>query len=293
MSWKMDGPPKVKKLTKSLAQRYSGMPGVPHDRPFRPSLADALRIAFENKKFRTCEWAECYCKETKQTYRVNGKHSSTVLSELNGTFPKDLHVVCEKYICDDLEDVAQLYSTFDTRISARTTGDINRIYAAVCPELDEVSPRSVNLTITGVTYYLWGDDGTRHPAEDRARLIVSNTEFAQWLDNLCGHGDAAEVKHIKRGPVAAAMYATWLKSKKAATEFWEAVRDASAAKNDDPSRKLEKLLRASHVRGVSRTAKVLSSKEMYSRCIQAWNAFRKGTPTDLRYYEDKPAPLAV
>jgi hypothetical protein len=84
MSWKMIGEPKTRKLTKGLAEEFAGMPPAPHDRPLNSTRCAVLKTAFDLGKFRTCEWAKAYCEETKTTYRINGKHTSTVLASYNG-----------------------------------------------------------------------------------------------------------------------------------------------------------------------------------------------------------------
>src|SRR5689334_994497 len=138
MAWKMIGEPKTRKLTRALAEEFSGMTPAPHDRPLNSTRCGIIRKALELGKFRTCEWAKAHCAQTKQTYRINGKHTSTTLCQMNGEFPNKLSVIVEEYECETLEDVAALYCTFDTRSSARTTGDINLIYSACCDELDGV-----------------------------------------------------------------------------------------------------------------------------------------------------------
>ena len=95
------------------------MDGCPHDRPMNDRRIAYLDSALREGQWRPPHWATAYCKADKKTYRVNGKHSSTVLSLANGHFPKGTGIIFEHYECDTLEDMAKLYASFDRRESAR------------------------------------------------------------------------------------------------------------------------------------------------------------------------------
>lgn len=293
MSWKMIGEPKVRKATRTLAEEFAGMTASPHDRPLNATRAGVIRVAFEKEKFRTCEWATAYCEQTKQTYRINGKHTSTVLASMNGEFPKNLSVIVESYKCDTLEDVASLYSTFDTRASVRSTGDINMIYAAICDSLSDVSSRIINFTVSGVAYAIWEDGMHSRSAEERAQLIVSHDDFCLWFNGIMTGTDGSSVNHIKRAAVVAAMLKAWQKSKSAATEFWVAVRDETGNKPDCPDRKLAKFLQTSRIAMSSSTSATRAGRrETFVKCLHAWNAWRSGEATGLKFYPNSKTPAA-
>jgi hypothetical protein len=291
MSWKMTGEPKTRKLTRSLAEEFTGMTPAPGDRPINATRSAVLKRAFDTKQFRTAEWAVAYCEATKQKYRVNGKHTSTILSQTNGDFPKNLSVIVEEYHCDTLDDVAALYATFDTRVSARTTGDINHIYAGIVPELSEVTGKEINTVISGISFAIWETAYSSHPVEERAQLIVAHADFGLWFSNLLkGHPNSAR-NTLTRVAVAAAMFRTWTKSKVAASDFWGAVRDESDTKPSDPTRKLAKFLTS--VRLASRStfkSTSVSSREIFVKSIHAWNAWRDNTATDMKYYPASKTP---
>ncbi len=48
-------------------------------------------------------------------FRMNGQHSSAVLSELNGQFPEGLKVHLDSYEVDTKEGLALLFRQFDSR----------------------------------------------------------------------------------------------------------------------------------------------------------------------------------
>ena len=295
MAWKMIGKPQVRKATKSLADEFAGMTPAPNDRRIGPQRSAIIKRAFDMKKFRTCEWATAYCAETKQTYRVNGKHTSNVLAAMNGEFPKDISVIVENYHCDTLEDVAGLYATFDIRACGRSTGDINRSFAASVPEIAEVSGRIINLCVTGISYALWEETYCSHPPEDRAQLVIANKAFVLWLDDLIGHCDTKKIRFLMRSPVVASMYSSWKKSHTAATEFWTEVRDETGTKPDMATRRLAKFLisGALHHRKNNPDRKSILSREMLVKCIHFWNAWRRKETTTAPYFADAKTPTLL
>jgi hypothetical protein len=197
--------------------------------------------------------------------------------------------------------MADLYSQFDSKVSARTAGDVYYTFAASDPLLAGVSRHLVNLAAAALDYALRadGEDVRRRP-EDKGRLLLEHAEFVLWLAELLGQkgrsGNGVErgnSKHITRSPAAAAMFKTWQRAKKDATAFWLEVRDESAPEPKAPSRVLARYLRdvvLTGGRGTRQGAKVATDREVLVRCLQGWNAWRKGEPTELRYYADKPVP---
>ncbi len=57
MAWKMIGEPKTRKVTRGLADEFSGMTPAPHDRNIKPDLSAVLKREIDRGTFRTCEWA--------------------------------------------------------------------------------------------------------------------------------------------------------------------------------------------------------------------------------------------
>lgn len=291
--WTVKSQPKSVKLNHALAKRFDEMKPAPSDRPLRGSRVLGLRNIIANGEFRTCEWASAHCKETGETYRINGKHTSSVFASMNGDAPKNVNVLISEYECDTLEDVAKLYCSFDTRQAARSTGDINRIYSATNPSLSEIPLRIISLAVTGIAYEMYEDQYHHKTPEDRAILMTDNPDYVVWLSGIVKDNKDC---NLKRGAVAAAMFKTFKRSKSDSTKFWEMVRDGSGEKPTSPDRILSRMLDKSSVmrgRGVDTKKKAMASREMYVKCIHAWNAWRKSEPTDLKYYINSKTPAAV
>jgi hypothetical protein len=291
MGWRHIDKPQCIKCTKALVAEFAGMEPAPNDRELRPKRQSFIKSEVEKNTFRLAGFASCKCKETGKLYRVNGKHTSMVLSELNGHFPKELFATVERYEADTLRDVAELYSTYDRRESIRTTNDINKAFAAANPDLAEIQPRILSLAVTGMSYSLWEDGYSMKPVDVRAALALDNPTFVMWLYFLFGESCGQQFKMLRRGAVVAAMFGTWKKAPKKAEEFWQAVRDEAIANRDDPTRTLARYLREAVVRTLRRgNGTSETSHAMYSKCIHAWNAWRGGEATSLKYYADKPTP---
>lgn len=300
MGYELVGTPKTEKVTQSLAARFRDMDPVPHDRPLNPKRVEAYRKMLAAGLFRPVQWATVHCNETQATYRVNGKHTSNLFAEYE-ELPQAVHATIEHYHCDDLDDVARLYATFDSRTQVRTTNDINRAFAAIDPELAEIPTKIINLCVTGISYSLHGDHYKNLGAAERAEALLDadNKQFIAWVSSILGANNDS-TRLLWRGPVVAAMCATFRKSKKAANEFWMAVRDGSGATPKTPDRVLNRFLLSRTVShggmsasGRSSSKTVCHAREMFVKCIHAWNAWRRDTPTDLKYHAQAKIPAAV
>jgi hypothetical protein len=302
MAYELVGTPKTEKVTQSLAVKFRDMDPVPHDRPLNPKRVEAYRKMLNAGLFRPVQWATVHCNETQATYRVNGKHTSSLFAEFE-KMPQDVHATIEHYHCDDLDDVARLYATFDSRTQVRTTNDINRAFAAVDPELSLVPTKIVNLCVTGVSYSRNGDNSRHRTAAERAECLleVDVKSFVAWVHEMLGSNNESS-RHLWRGPAVAAMCDTYKKSRKASSEFWMAVRDGTGATPKTPDRVLHRFLLTKTVnhggmatggRTPGSRNSMCGAREMYVKCLHAWNAWRRDTTTDLKYHAQAKIPAAV
>lgn len=298
MAYELVGTPKTEKVTQSLAVRFRDMDPVPHDRPLNPKRVEAYRKMLSAGLFRPVQWATVHCNETQATYRVNGKHTSNLFAEYE-ELPQAIHATIEHYHCDDLDDVARLYATFDSRTQVRTTNDINRAFAAIDPELSELPTKIINLCVTAIAYSKHGDQYAQIPAADRAECLLdeNNKLFVAWVHAVLGNsGNKESSRLLWRSSVVAAMHSSYQKSRRDASEFWLAVRDGTGATPKSPDRVLNRFLLSKAVIG-SKTSRhaagLVSPREMFVKCLHAWNAWRRDTTTDLKYHAQAKIPAAV
>ena len=82
---------RVEPLTRELAQEFSSMRSLPGERPLKRSRVRFLRQELVDGMFHSPTWAEVRVGGV--VHRMNGNHSSTMLSEAaNGIFPHKLPV---------------------------------------------------------------------------------------------------------------------------------------------------------------------------------------------------------
>jgi hypothetical protein len=292
MGWELKTTPVSMPATRELAREFAEMTPAPHDRALSKRRLDIYEKLVEARQFRPVTWARAWCLETQDWYRVNGKHTSVLLSERFKTIPRGFHVIVENYECDTLEDVARLYATFDSKTQSRTANDIYVSFAHVNPQLREMSSRFIQSLVSGVGYHTWGEDYWAKQPADRAEEILDHVPFCLWCREMFDQKER-DYRHLTRQAVIAAMLGSWLRSVDKATAFWGLVRDESGPEPTTGDRVLAKWLFTSKIKGRAVKSGAVTVREMYVRCIQGWNAWRRGEKTVLRYYPDKEVPNFV
>lgn len=302
--WRQTGKPQTARITKKLATEFALMTPAPGDRPLSPRRNDLYKAFIKAKMFRSPEWAKAYCKETRTTYRVNGKHTSGIMAGWDaaedGQYP-ELYATIATYECDELKDVAELYATFDSKSTTRTNTDINWMFASAVPELAGINKWIIDRLVTGINFSpSKGTYAAKTPTE-RAEVLLTETDFCVWMyHNLIANVTkdvSAKQGRLMRSSVTSAIYQTYKVNKEHALAFWMAVREETDPTPDTPARKLARYLSQVTLyrfrTSTTREAKsVVDIREMGAKCLHAWNAYRSGSPTDLRYYPAAPYPVA-
>jgi len=302
--WRQTGKPQTPRITKKLATEFATMLPAPGDRPLSPRRNDLYKAFIKAKMFRSPEWAKAYCKETRKTYRVNGKHTSGVMAgwdpSEDGAYP-ELYATIATYECDTLSDVAELYATFDSKHTTRSTTDINWMFASSVPELAGINKHEIDRIVAGVNYNPSKGTYADKTAAERAEVLLTETDFVVWVSKNLLNGSEkdsnAKRKILTRSSVMYAIWQTYKVDKGDALRFWLAVRDETDPTNDTPARRLAKFLYTTTLyRQQTETArsakKIVDIRGTGARAITAWNAFRKGETTELRYYPAAEFPVA-
>lgn len=287
MSWKLIGKPSTYALNHKLAQEFAEMESVPRDRPLKETRLMVYSRLITDNQFGPVTWAKARCKETNCVYRVNGKHTSTLFSRME-PMPQ-LYVTVQSYECDTLDDVAKLYSTFDSKMQTRNANDIAMSFAGTVPELAILSRRLISHAVAGLAYREWQDESSGKQPQERAELLLEHSQFVVWLDEFF-RGTAAYA-HLDRAPVIAAMLGSYAKSQARSIQFWTTVRDETGESPNMPDRKLAKFLLTKSLSGTgTMPSRIVTRREMYVKCIHAWNAWKKGETTDLKYFAQARVP---
>lgn len=293
MNWKLINAPKTYRATRKLAERFAMMQPAPHDRPLSERRLAVYEKLMHRGEFRPVTWASAYCPETEETYRANGKHTSVLLTRIDPM--PSLYVTLEEYECASLEDVARLYATFDSKMQSRTANDIYRSFASCVPELSGLPHRVISLTAGGIAYAEHQDAYGRFSPAERAEALLEHHDFPVWFHGVVP-SSAEKSRHLYRLAVFAAAFATYQKDKDAATTFWTAVSEESDPRADMPTRKLSRWLLThfsskggNHTNAVAGRYRV-SDREVFVKCLHAWNAWRKSESTNLQYYAEADVP---
>lgn len=290
--WKVVSAPKTVRVTRKLATDFAEMDPAPQDRPLSERRLQVYERIARSGGFRPVSWAKAHCTETGGLYRVNGKHTSTLLSGMDPL--PEIYATIEEYVCDTLEDVARLYGTYDSKLQSRTASDINASFAATVPEFADISRRVIDLCVSAVAYSKFLDQYTKLQSAERAELILDEIGFVWFVAGILSNTESKNFKPLARFTVVAAMYGSFHKAQAKSLEFWTAVRDESGPTPHTPDRKLARFLLTSSPSGSSRVSKrKADSREFYVRSIHAWNAWRKGEGTNLNYYKDAKIPAFV
>jgi hypothetical protein len=294
--WKVSGEkPRTVLAGKSLVREFNDMEPVPYDRPLSERRVEVYRRILKAGEFRPVTWASVLCQETNCVYRVNGKHTAHMLAGMDPL--PEFYVTVERYVCDTLQDAANLYNTFDSKMASRSTNDINWAFAATIPDLKDCPKRLINLTVGAAAFRRWGEKAKDVPPAERAEELMDSYPFALWLHTIITStsGAPGPSRHLVKQPVVNAMLATYDRLPNKSAEFWAAVRDESAPDRDDPTRVLARYLVRSALAGgstsrVGEGKKLTDQREMYVKCLHAWNAWRRGEATSLQYYAKAPLP---
>jgi len=274
--------PEIVLATKGLADTFAHMPELRNERPLNRRRIDDYRQKYHSGEFREIViWATAYCEETKDTVRVNGKHTSHMLLG-EDPFPKDFYVTVAHYTCKTQKERVVLWNSFDSNKSNRTGKDAINAYASIEPRFEGLSRDTWPLVVYAASYKKWGKNFYAHGSQsDRAPLLLENVEFTIWLDGIMfpKDGDSKRASHLRRNEVARFVLETWSRDRVAANEFWIMTRDESGPLGH-PTRVLAKWLtqavvKTSHTRTVPGTP-LTSDDELYRKCLHEWNNWRKG-----------------
>jgi hypothetical protein len=290
---------KIIPLTPDIALEFATMPTFKGERALRPGLIKHLESRISEGLFHSPKWAFAWMRGVK--YRMNGQHSSNVLCNANGDFPKDLDVIVDEFVCDTEEDLAVLFEQFDNKRSSRTEADIFGAHGRVALGDLEIANSEIRDVVNGIAYHLHlraiesAAQGFHERVDvDRMSLIAKYREFFEWRKSI--GTTKARAKNMARKALGAAVFATWTHNKEAATDFWSQLMSESNPDVDHPTRVLGRFIRdevIGHRRGGGgnkNSREVWDDRSVYCKCLNAYIAYREGRPTGLRYFASAPLP---
>jgi hypothetical protein len=202
--------------------------------------------------------------------RVNGQHSSWALSELlkENALPSPLAIHLDTYSVADETGAVLLFRQFDARKSARSKEDISGAYQCFQPELRGCSRNVLKSALEGLVWYRREVQEKPVPSGDDIYMLFDEKRlhpFFVMIDDVLKGGKANELKRV---PVLATAYGTWLDDAKQAAEFWRLTALGSNRNVSDAAADLDaELLR------IRDEKEKINARDVYAKCVKAWQAY--------------------
>ena len=280
---------KLELVTPELAGKFLDANIYEGQRPLRPQHVEVLKNAIESSVFLTGSIAIAKQRwDGGAAMLANGQHQCEAVIATG----KPIVAVVEEYECNTPQDFAILYRQFDNN-AARSLSEI------ALPEARSRnlawSRRFIGIMLAGISF-LEGHSGMHK--NKRVESLKKYIRDGNFIHGIYAPATFPEYRHMGRGPVVAAMIVTFRKDPVVAEDFWEEVRDGDGLRKSSPSFKLRDYLRAASV-GVGRGVRspsfstAASYREMYSKCIVAWNAYRRGDSTQLKFFSGNELPKPI
>jgi hypothetical protein len=205
--------------------------------------------------------------------RMNGQHSSWALAELlkENTLPPNVAIHLDTYSVSDQDGAVNLFRQFDSRKSSRSKEDISGAYQCFHEPIRNCKRSAAKIAVEGVAWYRREIQGLPVQSGDdlyemfnEARLYDFILLVDQLLDDKC--------RELKRVPVIAAIYGTWLDDAKRSADFWRLTALGSKRNIEDAAADLDAEL--TRIREEKEKAK---AGELYCKCAKAWAAYIEGS----------------
>lgn len=270
-------------LTLEIAKHYSRMATLKGDRdPDTGKGKNRVAWLYEaliSGMFHSPIWSTVQIGSEKgKKYRVDGGHSSVMLTQAGSYFPENMSVTIRHFRAPDIDTAIHLYEQFNRKHSTRTTTDLIKNRAAYVDLLDDINPTNINHIIAGIACHirLWNPNAEI----EKLDFIRPHSEFIKWASQFAGN-------HKMRKPsVLGAAFSTWVKNRSAAEIFWPMVNEETGKTPDCPTRVLAKFLQNICIDKTIRW----TTHSIYVKCHHAWNAWRDEKTTNLKYHKKYALP---
>lgn len=268
-------------IDKILAAEWQTFNVYEYQRALRPKHVHHLKEKMNKGEFLAGDIA--FAEENGNNILINGQHQLKAFLASNR---RHLMVRYMKFKCKDARELAHLYRRFDSN-KIRSHGDC--LYAEARALGKDWPKRIISLVGAGIVMVENKRDIGRDERIELFSKYLKDGEFINEMLQPC-------LKHMARAPVIYAMIKTGRISETDAARFWSRVRDGDNLPTRSPIKKLrDYLLTARAYRGSGKLQNVLGVRlatdhEIASKCITAWNAFRNGGTTALKYFIHKSIP---
>jgi hypothetical protein len=280
---------KVVKVTRDLVQHINGLQPWNGDRAIIPKIMLQLEQRHQRGLLHTFQWVTATV-NSRTKYRINGKHSTTFLLSLP-SIPDQFRACVMEFNVANEQELATLWSQFDSAVSARNMRQRIKANLASIKPLKDMQPDFVQSVLGGIGYSMCS--GNRMKDTDAALCLLQKPEVQKFI--LWFH-DLTSSKTLTKAPVSAAIWDTYHADETDSKVFWEQVRDASKNTVSQPANRLSHFLAESRIEKNghhSAGKQLVTLRAVYVKCLHAWNAYRNGSVTDLKYHASAGIPQAL
>ena len=211
-------------ITQDDASDHRDMASARVERPFSPSRVDWLKGRHDEGLFLPPLWVVATLGGVR--YRMNGQHTSTMLSRVD-PFPEGQLVHIEEFDLDTEDDMILLFRQFDSSRSVRTPVEVVNAFKSLHDNLVLLKADAVLKTIQGISYgrKIKAIRGVKPPAESIGEIVNEKDlhGFIQWWSPIyTDYGIGPGKMGLKNG-VAAAAFKMFAADEDQAKVFWRQV----------------------------------------------------------------------
>lgn len=278
------------RVNAAQAQKYLDMNTYEAQRPMRSKRIEQLCAAARKGLFLAGHFAVVH--KNGESILMNGQHQAAMIIRTKVIVKASLD---EFWLNDDEGDavIATLFSQYDEG-GMRTGRDVVG-YHRHCFRLMDINLTACNRIAGALGYLEWGHGYGSRPKQERAALLGPHRKDALWV-NQFSSSSSQHTRHIERVPVIAAFILFHRKDDSDADVFCQAVRDGDMLKRTEPAYALREYLvqiSTGEKYGKKSLSMFALNREIFVKCIHAWNAYRKGKTTQLKYHAEADMPKVM
>ena len=240
-------------------------------------------------------WLDCHgeitmarCKWNDELCKINGQHRCMArLLVTDPNFKPKMRVIT--YSVEDEKQLRELHSLFDNRgtIHQRTRKQLVTALLYGTPEFttktgEEVAPgllSKLEIAIRGARVGML--NSSRLPVDEMCHELRNQCNKTAWrvLPFFRAGENKLRTKHLRKGPVCSAIFATMEARPVDATKFWNNIYTGTFKGEDTPECRLNDWLLRVIQHGTSSQSfnkQRANANEIMNTCIKCFNAFREG-----------------
>lgn len=277
--------PSIVEITRELVDHLIEINTYPAQRKMRPAHVAKICDSIQKGTVTDISFSIAVFNDSKGRpveQLINGQHMASALSKTYD-FKQGWSAALWRFYCQTPRDLADAFTYTDQSLS-RSLSDRVKVIAE---ERDNAwSPMVGSLVASSLALGPEGEVKERR-GDRKMELLREHHEFAGWCQEHI-FINRTPFKHLAKAPVVAAILKTYEANKKEAQAFWPRVRDGEMMSADAPEYRLRQYL----LQGGVTSQLSGRRREVIAKCIMAWNAYRKGKATSLRYSPGAEMPKA-